>query len=141
MSLGSAVASAAAAASKSAATSGGSSGDSMTATRGTIPLKADPLEGNSVAGSYGTGGATTAPLYSTSGPVNASTVSAPVQMSSPSSSSSSESTPTQGSSGSWGREGAQNGPAVVIQNQTINSDVDANLFAESVAMKVRARGR
>lgn len=139
--LGTAVA---AAASRTTASVSGGGGTGYQLTKGTIALKPDPLVGNSVAGSYGTGGAsyvTTAPMYSTSAPVNSSQVSAPVQA--PSSSSTADSTPEAGSSGSWGREGMGNnsGPAVVINGPTINNEVDANLWATSIAMKVRARGR
>ncbi|KAB8186858.1 hypothetical protein FH608_046045 [Nonomuraea phyllanthi] len=112
---------------------------------GSGPKSSDGFrEEYSVAGSYGLDGpgyvSTHESAFVTSRPVNYSQVSAP-QQSAPAPSSSTPAERVHGSSGTWGRDGMAAGPAVVIQNQTVNNDVDANMFAESVAMKVRARGR
>ncbi|MET8985824.1 hypothetical protein ABZW49_10285 [Nonomuraea wenchangensis] len=77
-----------------------------------------------------------------SSPVNSTRVSAPQQAPSsyapaPSTSPGGLST-TQGVSGVVGSAG---GPAVVIQEQNIYQDADADRFAESAAMRVRGRGR
>jgi hypothetical protein len=73
---------------------------------------------------------------------NTSRVSAPQQASQPSYSPPASTTPVEGTSGAWGREGmANSGPAVVIQNQTVYHDADADRFAAQAAMRVRGRGR
>ncbi len=73
---------------------------------------------------------------------NTSRVSAPQQASPSSSSPPASSGPVEGTSGAWGREGmANSGPAVVIQNQTVYHDADADRFAAQAAMRVRGRGR